>query len=318
MSEALRTLEVAEARDQLQILSDLSASTMDTVRVRVHDQDAYSGLLRLDRAVEIVRNTHDLMLAAACAAVEPKLFYASRKPPKAVEYMREVKMGQTERGSFVVMVLSGLPPEIVPASQTAELGIETPFERQVTGKLSQALTAATTAVAHTVATGKFDGFEEAVQHGVSANLCDALSGLSLFEGFPHVAFIELSWALSRPVPPLANQRFAVTPEHARVFKEVATVLKTKAPGEEFEARGPVTRLRREPPAPRGEITLVGNVDGVGRNISISLSGDDHSLAVRAHDERKYLSAIGVLRKEGRSYRLTDPRNVRIVEEDSLL
>src|SRR5580658_6889374 len=73
ISEVLRTLEIVESRDQLQILADLSASAADIVRVQACDDEARDGTLPLDRAVEIVNSTHDLMFAAACAAVEPKL-----------------------------------------------------------------------------------------------------------------------------------------------------------------------------------------------------------------------------------------------------
>ena len=314
IAEALQTLELAENRDQLQILADLSTTAADVVRVQVLGQEAVDGTLPLDRALEVVTSTHDMMLAAACAAVDPKLFYASRKPTRATEYMRQVRMGQTERGSFVVTVLSRLPPEI-PADQAQLLGIEEPFQRRVTDKLSEAMTAATNAAAHAIATGNLNDFEAAVPRGVSANLCDALSGLGTFEGTARNVAVNVSWAKARPTPPNRQDRFVMTPDVGPVFHEAAVLLKTKAPREEFEVRGQVFRLMRDPPnATEGEITVAGSIDGVPRNIWIVLTGADYGLAIQAHDHRSFLSAVGNLKKDGRSYRLHNARDVRIVDE----
>src|SRR5260370_3228723 len=43
MTDALRTLEIAEDRDQTEILADLSVSASDVVRVRLADPDARDG-----------------------------------------------------------------------------------------------------------------------------------------------------------------------------------------------------------------------------------------------------------------------------------
>jgi hypothetical protein len=316
MAETLQTLEMAENRDQLQILADLAVTASDVVRVRIPDPDSTDGTLSLDRAVAVVNSTHGMMLAAACAAVSPKLYYASRKPNDASHYMRNVRMGQTERGSFIVTVYSRLPPT-PPVEQEAELGLATPFQRKVTEKLATAMTAATAAATQTVATGAFGGFEAAVERGVSANLCDALAKLGTQDGMARNVEIALSWAQSRPQLIALRNQFTVTPDIAPVFYEAAKLLKSKAPREEFEVRGPVFRLVRDPPtAVDGEVTIAATVDGTSRNIWISLTGQDYQTAVQAHGASRYVSAIGVLKKDGRSYRLTDPRNVRILEDEN--
>jgi hypothetical protein len=315
IADAIKTLEIAENRDQLQIVADLSVASADIMRVRVPDSEAQDGTLPLDRAVSIIDNTYSLMLAAACAAIAPKLYYASRKPADATNYMRGVRMGQTERGSFVVTVLSRLPP-VPPPDPIDEPGADDPFQRRVTVTLAEAMHAANVAAQHTVATGGFEVFEQLVNEGVSANLCDSLSRLALHDGQARNVDISLSWARARPIIAGLSSQFVVTPDFAPVFQEAAKFLKAKAPREEFEARGPVFRLVHDPPhAPDGDITVAAPVDGTKRNIWIGLTGADYQTAIQAHANREFISVVGLLVKEGRRYRLQNPRNVRIVNED---
>ena len=46
-----------------------------------------------------------MLLAAACAARNPQPFYRAGSNKEAMDYMRRVKLGQTEHGSFVVTLL---------------------------------------------------------------------------------------------------------------------------------------------------------------------------------------------------------------------
>ena len=61
------------------------------------------------------------MLAAACAAIEPRAVYAARKPERAMAYLRQIRLGPTEAGSFVVTVESPVAPRLLqaPASTRA-------------------------------------------------------------------------------------------------------------------------------------------------------------------------------------------------------
>ncbi|MFC4313014.1 hypothetical protein ACFPN2_28280 [Steroidobacter flavus] len=314
VADVLRTLEIVEGRDQLQILADLSMTSTDVVRVRILDPEAQDGTLPLDRAMDVVTHTHHLMLAAACSTAEPKMFYPARKPARAIDYMKRVRMGQTERGSFVVTVLSRVPPDLISPAQAEDFGLPEPFERQVPVKLSTAIDAVTRAAGHAIATGSLDQFEAAVPRGVSSNLCTAMSGLGTADYGPRAVTIDMTWARSRRVPPPPRAATFVMPDFAPVLKEAALLLKTKAPREEFEMRGFVFRLRADPPGTHvGEVTVQAEVDGEPRNIWLDLQHADYALAARAHTERRLFSATGVLKKEGRSYRLFYPRNVRIIE-----
>jgi hypothetical protein len=315
MADALRTLELVEGRDQITILADLSISSADIVRVRIIDAETDDGTLSLTRAAEIVAGAKDMMLAAACAAVDPKIYYPSRKPQVASDYLRNVRMGQTERGSFVLTLLSRVPPRLIGGAEQSELGIPEPFARRVTNTLSDALSSVEQASYAAFTTGNLDPFDAAVAHGVSANLCAALAGLTGADDQPRNVDIGLSWARSRQPQHGLTSKFSVSSDWSPVLKEAARILKQKAPREQFELLGPVFRLVKDPDKTEGDVTVRSQVDEEPRNVWMRLSGANYQTAVQAHSEGRLISAIGELRKESGRYTLRNPHEIAIVIDD---
>jgi hypothetical protein len=96
----------------------------------------------LEQAVAFVERSRDMVLAAACAAITKRPYFATRKPTRATEYLSRVRMGQTERGSYVLTILSPVAPELVAECQLPlDLEMPEPYERQVTRTLAEALAA---------------------------------------------------------------------------------------------------------------------------------------------------------------------------------
>lgn len=81
MGEVLRTLAAAEERSELEVFCDLTTTAAaDVVRVAVQTISSDNGTLGIDQAVQLVERSRDLMLSAACAAIEKRALYAKRKP----------------------------------------------------------------------------------------------------------------------------------------------------------------------------------------------------------------------------------------------
>lgn len=115
MEELLTTIANAERRSQLEVLRDILTTTSDLIRVRAPSREAEDGTLPLEQAVTFVERSRDMLLAAACAAIDKRAFFAKRKPQQAMEYLAHVRMGQTEQGSFVLTILSAVSPELRPS-----------------------------------------------------------------------------------------------------------------------------------------------------------------------------------------------------------
>lgn len=266
----------------------------------------------------------ELMFAAACAAKSPKPVYGPRRPEDAVAYVRSVRMGQTEHGSFVLKLLSPVPPRLEqekPANPQMELdGVtpvpqEEPFARKVTLQLATAIRATHEAALSAAGSGSIAAFEKAVSSGVSANLCDAITGLASPMDQDRKLEVSISWALSRPVlePPatrvmFASDTFPIIAEAARMFRE-------SAPREEFEVYGPVVRLVRSEGTEEGEVTVHAFVEECPRKIAIVLGSTEYEKAVDAHKLQKTIRCLGTLLKEGKSYKLRNPSVVEVEPEE---
>ena len=189
-------------QDELTIYRSLVTGDRDVVRIRVADAD--DGSLGLNAGVNLVSGARALVLSAACSITRPgQTVYdrpgANQKANGLVEQMR---LGQTDQGSYVITVLTPVvPPPMEPQQQEllddwGEDDRSAPLQRRMTRRLVEALQAARESTER-VAAGDSDAFARVVEKGVSANLCDALA---LLIGPSPAVDIRTSWALTRPVP----------------------------------------------------------------------------------------------------------------------
>lgn len=311
IAEAFHTVAKVEGRSTLALLQDIQRSGVDTIRVKLRAEPNSTGTIRFEDGVDAVANTSSMMLAAACSAVEPREYFHARKFRDATDYVRRLKMGQTESGSFVLTVLSSVPPVLRPQTQLFdnEDSSDEPFERQVTRTLMCGLQAAQGAARQAVATGDITPFTRAVSDGVSANLCDALLGLagpdqnSPFE-------IYLSWATNRQAPKQDEvpNKICLTPDVFPVFEEVSRVFKAKSPREEFELEGVVIRLHREKDSGPGRVIVMGAVEGKTRKVSVDLSEQDFVEAIRAFEDRTPVRVLGELHRSRSGFQLKNNRH----------
>jgi hypothetical protein len=320
IAELMHTLAQTENRSELHIFRDIKTSTSDLLRLRASSRDTDDGTLPLEEAVRFIEKSRDMMLAAACSAVAKRAVYARRKPDLAMNYLRHARMGQTEQGSFILTILSPVAPELK-AVQGSFLPSEPapPYERQVTLVLMDALGRLHAAAKAAALKSDMAPFREGVPSGISANLCDAVVGLSsISSGAP--LDIKMTWASSRPSHRVVPDRVIFDRDLIPVIEEAARQFRETEPLEDLELVGVVTRLDRGPTASEGEVIVSGPVEGQMLGVVIALDPNAYSLAIQAHQKRLPVICTGDLLKEGRSYRLTSPRHFRIlnVEQDSFV
>ncbi|GAB4385415.1 MAG: hypothetical protein Kow0022_11180 [Phycisphaerales bacterium] len=315
MSDLLVVLAKAENRSQLSILSDLLVTGADVIRVRLIDDDLADGSMPIEEYTRTSQKVRDLMMAAACSAIERRPVWHKRKPDKAVNYLRNVRVGQTERGSYVLTVISRVPPMLRSGNDQLFGGDEEPYERQVTADLAVALTAVERAAESAAATGSFEDFERAVRVGVSANLCEAIAGLSMDDGPSSTVDFSFSWSRARPAR--AEQVSEVVIAHDRVpfVREAARLLRERAPIDGFELEGPVVKLERSEGAVTGFVTVYALVEDCPRRVRIELPEVEYNQAISAHRDGLDIRCSGRLVREGRGYTLENPVGFVVQAQD---
>ncbi len=303
MAEALHALELTEQRSQTEIIADIAAVGDDTLRISVEHEHFADGTMPLEAAARFVDATAALVLAAACGAARPREVYFSRKPQAAIAYMRQVRIGQTERGSYVLTVRAAVPPALrAPGAR----GEEEPFARRVSQTLVRALTTVRSAADEAAATGEFGPFAAAVATGVSANLCDAVVAMQESTGADAIG-VRVAYSPVRAARAGALTAVTINADAVPVIREAARFLREAATREDYTLHGFVTVLRRHTTGALGRVTISGLIDGVFRNVQADLLPDSYEQALLAHRERLPISVVGELAREGRSWVLLHSR-----------
>jgi hypothetical protein len=192
MAELVRALADAEQRDQASVIFDLACTSFDVIRIRAKDADQY-GSIRFDEGLQLHEEARNLLLASARAAAsdQPRKAWKGRRPESVSEYLHRVRLGQTEKRSFSVTVLS--PYNFEPNVQSTLFDGEA-FGRRVTLQFGKALQAVETALAEAV-TGVRPAFEKTVSSGVSSELCGSLAKLADNDMGVEVS---VSWSPAKP------------------------------------------------------------------------------------------------------------------------
>ena len=301
--------QVAEV-DEAALYSDLIVADRDVPRVRVNDGDV-NGTIDLEQGANLVSGSRDMLLAAACSLHEPKAVYRAGANKEANEYLRRVRLGQTEHGSFVVTLVSPVipPPVQQPLFPDME-NDEGPPERQVTRRLAQALLVTHSATARTMG-GDTEAFTRAVPEGTSANLCEALVGMI---GPFHTLDVSTSWAGTRPV---RGSRDVVrfSKDYSLILREAARLFRHREPKLDVSLFGSVQRLKRDDSETDGTVTLRAYIDGKTQSVTAVLSESDYNRAIAAHRDKAPVIVEGDLDRFGQRWRLVNPRLAEIISEE---
>jgi hypothetical protein len=312
MAEVLHTLEIAEERSQLEILHDLNTINADVVRIRTHMEEAEAGGIQIDEGVQLHQRARDLWIAAACSARHPKPAFANRKPDVVMDSVRKIRFGVSEVGSYVLTIIAPVPPALN-VNERALPEMSEPFERKTALTLATAMGAIRSAARRSAETGNAEPFWDAVQQGVSANLCEAIVGLNESGGNSGVE-TSFTWAMSRQAPESAPRKVMLSADVISYCSEAAKILRATSAIDDVEVQGEVTNLERTYEAIDGTITVSGVVDGKPRRIFLWLSHHDYELASRANAEKRPIYCVGKLEKEGSSWMLRNPRDFSILTE----
>ena len=257
--------------------------------------------------------SRDLLLASTCSFEERRPVYRAGSNRVAMEYLRRVRLGHTEQGSFAVTLLPPVvPPEVgIPADEndgySSRVGSEVPLARRMTGHFADTMVATITAVEGASA-GSRDAFSRAVASGVSANLCDAMAGL--IEPFPRLE-VSVSWALTRPVAG-GRSKFSFFQDDSPVLRAASESFRSQGPKHDIRLFGKVGRLARDEGEADGRITVRASVDGRTQSVNAVLSMADYERAISAHHGDVVLGLEGDLERVGRRWHLLNPRVVDVI------
>ena len=261
-----------------------------------------------------MQQVKEMMVATTYSAIDPVSVLPAKKPSVVTKHMRKLKLGQTERGSYIITVVSKVPPQVLQARFTEEsdLIVDEPFERKVISTLAGSLYEMKIAAEKAASTGSLDFFESCIQYGVSANLCESIASIGKLNEVESDLEIDFKWALTHPKEDPIEKIIISADElpwieaAARKFREVSI-------RSNFEISGPVIKLSRPNDQIPGIVTVYSYVDQKPRRIAFELFGDDYHKAVSAHDNGNIVMCSGTLYPKSKVDKLEDVRNFSLVD-----
>ena len=150
LGDLVRLLAEVEDRSELNVFTDLVKSGYDVLRFHAPDADL-AGTIELDAGVALYTHAREVVSAAAQAAIKPKRVFRGQSPAEAREYLDSLRLGQTEVGSYVLTILSPVPPALkIEPDLFGDVGPD-PFARKVTRTMALALQATKSAAAQAAA-----------------------------------------------------------------------------------------------------------------------------------------------------------------------
>lgn len=313
IAEVLQGLATFEARSEYQIASAIALADADVIRIRRGSDDVAHDSIALGDASWLVDSAQDMMAAAAATAVHPRRVLPSRRPNQASDYLRHVQFGQTERGSFILTIVSRVEPLLTPGSPGLEQLWDDPFPRRVVKTLFRSLAATRHAIDLAAGGGSLQAFEQAVDVGVSANLCTAIAGLVAGAGASGGIRASLSWAVATPVleeVPLAAS-FDVT--HLDILADAASFLRQASPLAGLQLTGVVVNLHREEGADTGVATISCVIEGTVRQLLVPLDATNHQVAIVAYRDQHGVLFKADVRQVGRQYRASAVQTFSLIK-----
>jgi hypothetical protein len=176
VGEIISALTAVEGRSADEIASDINTPFDDVQLYRTFPDDDF---ISLPTGLLVLQSVRDLISAAVRTVVDgPHPVFPGGSPRLAGELLRRIQLGSNRPADHLFTVRIPLIP--ISSSSDGQPVIAdgaTPLGRQVGHRLRAAIIAAQSA-AERAAGQDLAVFDESVAAGVSANLCEALSGLA--------------------------------------------------------------------------------------------------------------------------------------------
>lgn len=295
IKQALCAIAQHENRTDSEVIKDVLSQLSNVITVRVIHEDTADGTIPISDGVLLIEKAKELLASAAQSVYVKRKHFTGHFTKEAKEYLENLRLGQTEIGSYVVNIIA--PIEI---NSHTEDGIAEPFSlsQAVTLNLVAGLDALGRASEKYEKTGDLKEFDQAVNEGVSANMCDALLGFSGEERKREFE-VSVSGAMNPMFPPEVK-RFNFGRVDLEVLESVSGYYKDDYVVSSVTLIGYVTKLTRATGDMAGTVVIDPWFGGVEKKVKVMLEGPEYHEAVLAHDKSMLVKITGDVHVKSKS------------------
>ncbi|MEU3559349.1 hypothetical protein [Kitasatospora sp. NPDC006786] len=291
----LNDLARVEAQETRTVHDAITTVYHDVTDLRASHPSLSDGSIPLEAGYELFVSAKRLRVASAAATLRRQGHFRNF-PSRAREQAREVRIGQTRRGSYIVPIISQArsPLEVyTPGQNDIDAGVEEVlFDRRVTATMSRAL-----GVLEEMASAEREPtpseITDSVGEGVSYELCQALAKVVNADSV-NALDVSFNWSRVAAPPPGAPPQVTFNEDTIEILDKVSTQLKTRTSTRQHLIYGVVTNLSRQPDDDDGRVGVRTLLQRRIRVVWMTLPPDVYHVAVRCHDEGVPVQVQGVL------------------------
>lgn len=301
-------------KKEYQILDDFENSVKDQVKFRVKSEMTEDGYIPLVEGVQLLENTKEMLIASFLSVNNKRKNFTGPHPETVDEVINNIKMGQTEEGSFIINIY--LPNDYYEDGQPSLLEEESDsFTRKALTIMEQASTELISkAETYEEQNNDLSVFDDSYLLGVSSNLCSAISEISS-NGKNDV---EIEIILNNKIDDKEDvRRIEIRKELIPIIDTVREYYKQDLTTEDYVLIGHVTKLHQKVDESEGDITLTCLIDGKLKKVKLELNETFYTIAQEAHRNKSYLRCVGTLKISGRVTTLTNIEDVLIISDDEI-
>jgi hypothetical protein len=296
-----------EGRSLGDLADDLSHFHADVIKIRVVHDDVGDGSIPINDGVLLFDKARELLTSVVKATFTKRSYFGGGGVSAEItEYLDTLRFGQTEVGSYVVNLIA--PVEQLSPDHIDQLDVS--LTRHVTSTLANSLTAIGESIDQYKKTGSKQCFDTAVPKGASANLCDALIGLS---GESKQRNVNISITLSKADNhnqdlPLVH-RFSS--DLVPYLQEASEYYRGSYDEAGYMVTGIVTSLKHEENDVVGTVMVQSIVNGMLKSVSFELPMIEYWEAHQAHKQHYTVECVGDLHVTPRSAKLLNAKEFRV-------
>lgn len=322
VARLIRTVAEEIDKSEIQIIDDLETVAIgDIIRIRSFDPlNSNDHTIPISDGVSLLSRARSMALAGASSAVEHRPVQSRRPSAETRQFIRNLRLGQTERGSFLLRLISPII-DINSGKYLEFQGMDKiPFSRRAVMELVKGLNALRDAAKESEERGKFlfNSFLEMVPLGVSANLCESILEADEKEILSRPIEVSVTWSYAinssdrLPVKPISFE-----PNIIPYIRQAAKEFRVRHP-EIVNIKGWVNILERESRSgPGGLVRIHSRIDGKPRSVRVNLNPDSYNEAIEAHKRGEVIAVTGTLIVDGSVYRLQNPSGFHIMGQIDL-
>lgn len=281
----LADLARIESQDTRTVYDAVATVFNDVTDLKASHPSLSDGSIPLEAGYELFISAKRLRVASAAATIRRQGHFRNF-PTRAREQAREVRLGQTRRGSYIVPIISqARSPEDVyfPGQEYIEVGVEeTLFDRRVTATMSRAL-GVLEDMASTEREPTPSEITDSIGEGVSYELCQALSKVVSTDSVGSLN-VSFNWSRVASPPPGTPPQVEFNQAAIDIVDRVSAQLKTRIYTSQHLIYGIVTDLSRHPDDETGRVGVQTLIKRRSRTVWMDLPDSAYHTAVRCHDD----------------------------------